>query len=79
MEIDFSGNSTSNPDHLSLVSLIALDEWGCQRGSEIGDSRRHGPNDGDVTAICEFRELGIIVLEDAEGQWEACIVSGLGR
>ena len=42
-----------------------------QRGAEIRDPRGGGPDDGHVSVPRVFGEVGVVVLEDAEGEREA--------
>ena len=41
-----------------------------ERCAEIRDPRSGGPDDGDVPVAGVFGEVGVVVLEDAEGERE---------
>lgn len=45
---------------------------GCHDGSsEESDSCSHTTDDGEIGIVCELWELGVVVLENSEGEGEA--------
>lgn len=65
---------TANPYHLPSVPSEPLDQWDHDRSCNIAYPRSSGPYNRYIGLILELWELGVVVLEDAEREWEACYI-----
>lgn len=64
---------TADPNHLPPPPLIALDERHDDWRSEITESGCDGTDNGDVTIICKFGNLGVVCLKDTKREGKAYI------
>ena len=61
---------TVDPDHLSPILGVSLDEGYADRRGDVGQSRSDGADHCNVWVTPELRQLSVTCREHAEGKWE---------